>query len=180
MIVDLLLSKFLNDQDQYCNNVYKLIYNIINFWEQYRKYITLFYETNFKKSNEVFNISTLINQNTIIHSTTLNWCFEIDINKFKLFESKEFVKNLKEQINIYVLVVVNIKMTKKQLESSEISKDYLYIKRLFDNEKTKIWSEQNQKNHVLNLMKNTKSLYMSLDNLFQKKLTKLERYLIKI
>ena len=31
---------------------------------------------------------------------------------------------------------------KKQLKSSEISKDYLYLKKLFDNEKARILSEQ--------------------------------------
>ena len=62
----------------------------------------------------------------------------------------------------------------------EISKDYLYLKKLFDNEKAKILSEQNQKNYVIDLMKNTKWLYMSLYNLFQKKLVKLQRYLNNI
>ena len=61
MIVDLPLSKFLNNQNRYCHNAYELIYNIINFWEQYKKYITLFYEVNFKDSNIIFDMSMLIN-----------------------------------------------------------------------------------------------------------------------
>ena len=68
-------------------------------------------------------------------------------------------------------------MTIKKFKSSEISKDYLYWKKLFDNEKTKILSEQSQENHVIDLIKNTKLSYMSLYNLFQKKLAKLRRYL---
>ena len=64
-------------------------------------------------------------------------------------------------------------MTIVKFKSFEISKDYLYLKKLFDNEKAKILSDQNQRDHVIDLMKNTKSSYMLLYNLFQKKLAKL-------
>ena len=177
MNVNLSLSKFLNDQSRYCYGVYKLIYNIINFWEQHRKCITLFYEVDFENSNVIFNMSILTNQNIIIYSTTSNWCFEIDIKKFELFELKKFVKNLKKQVNIYVLVVVDVVTTTKKFKSSEISKDYLYLKKLFDNKKAKVLSEQDQKNYVIDLMKNTESLYILLYNLFQKELAELRRYL---
>ena len=52
-----------------------------------------------------------------------------------------------------------------KFKSSEISKDYLYLKKLFDNKKAKVLLEQNQKHHVINLIKNTNLLYMSLYNL---------------
>ena len=84
----------------------------------------------------------LTNQNITIHSTASSWRFEIDIKKFELFEFKEFVKNLKEQVNIYALVVVGVVTTAEKFKSSEISKDYLYLKKLFDNEKAKVLSEQ--------------------------------------
>ena len=64
-------------------------------------------------------------------------------------------------------------MTIIKFKSSEISKNYLYLKKLFDNEKTKVLSKQSQRNHIINLIKNTKSSYISLYNLFQKKLAKL-------
>ena len=63
----------------------------------------------------------------------------------------------------------------KNFKSFEISKDYLHLKMLFNNEKTKVLSEQNQKNHIIDLMKNTNLLYISLYNLFQKELVKLRR-----
>ena len=66
---DLSLSKFLNDQNRYYYGVYELIYNIINFWKEYRKCITLFYKVDFEDSNVIFDISILTNQNIIIHST---------------------------------------------------------------------------------------------------------------
>ena len=133
------MSKFLNDQNWYCYNVYKLIYNIINFWKQHRKYIILFYNINFKDLNVIFDMSILTNKNIIIHSTRSNWHFEIDIKKFKLFKFKKFVQNLKEQINIYALVVANINITIMKFKSFKNLKDYLYLKKLFNNTKRKYY-----------------------------------------
>ena len=142
--VDLLLSKFLNHHDWYCYNVYKLIYNIINFWKQHKECITLFYKVDFEDSNIIFDISILTNQNIIIHSMTSSWHFEINIKKFQLFEFKELVKDLKEQINIYAFVIANINMMTMKFKSLKISKDYLYLKELFDNEKARVLCKQNQ------------------------------------
>ena len=143
MNVDLSLSKFLNDQNQYCYNIYKLIYNIINFWKQHKECIILFYEINFKDLNIIFDILMLTNQNIITHSTTSSWRLKSNIKKFELFKFKEFVKDLKKQVNIYVLVVIDVDMTTVKFKSSEISKNYLYLKKLFNNEKIKILFEQN-------------------------------------
>ena len=68
-------------------------------------------------------------------------------------------------------------MFKNESKSSELSEDYLYLKKMFDNELTKMLFEQNYENYVIDLIKNKKSSYMSLYNLFQIKLTKLRRYL---
>ena len=86
---------------------------------------------------------------------------------------KTFIKNLKKQVNIYVIVIVDVNTTIEKFKSFEISKKYLYLKKLFDNEKVKVLSEQSQKDHVINLIKSTKSSYKSLYDLFQKKLAKL-------
>ena len=52
-------------------------------------------------------------------------------------------------------------------------KDY---KELFDNEKIEMLFEQHDENHVINLMKDKKSLFIFLYNLTQNELTKLRRY----
>ena len=59
MIIDLSLPKFLKIQNEYCYNVYKLIYNIINLWKQNNECITLFYKINFEDSNVIFDILML-------------------------------------------------------------------------------------------------------------------------
>ena len=48
---------------------------------------------------------------------------------------------MKEQVNIYAFVIVGVNMTEKKSKSFEISKNYLYLKKLFDNEKTKVLFE---------------------------------------
>ena len=67
--------------------------------------------------------------------------------------------------------------SKNKLKSSELLEDYLYLKKMFDNELTKMLFEQNYKDHVIDLIKNKEFSYMSLYNLFQIELTKLRRYL---
>ena len=137
----------------------------------------IFYKVNFENSNVIFDMSMLTNQNIIIHSTTSSWRFEINIKKLNYSSSKSLSKNLKKQLNIYTFVVVGVNITIEKFKLFKISKIYLYLKKLFDNEKTKILSEQNQRNHVINLMKNIKSSYILLYNLFQKELAKVWRYL---
>ena len=48
---------------------------------------------------------------------------------------------------------------------------------MFDNELTRMLSEQNYENYIINLIKNKKSSYISLYNLFQVELIELRRYL---
>ena len=85
---------------------------------------------------------------------------------------------MQKQFIVYVFVVANVTTTSKnELKSSELFEDYLYLKRMFDNELAKILFEQNYKNYAINLIKNKKFSYMLLYNLFQIELTKLRHYL---
>ena len=68
-------------------------------------------------------------------------------------------------------------MSENELKSSEFFEDYLYLKKMFDNELTKMLFKQNYKNHVIDLIENKESSYISLYNLFQIELTKFRRYL---
>ena len=167
MIIDLSLLNFLNDQDRCCYDAFKLIYNIIDFWKQHKKCITLFYDINFKKSNIIFDMLMLTNQKIIVYSTTSSWRFEININKFEISKSKQFAKVLQKQFIIYVFVVASVTTTlKNELKSFEFSENYLYLKKMFDNELTRMLFEQNYENHAIDLIKNKESSYMSLYNLF--------------
>ena len=57
-------------------------------------------------------------------------------------------------------------MFENESKSSELSEDYLYLKKMFDNKLTRMLSEQNYEDHVIDLIENKKSSYMSLYNLF--------------
>ena len=120
----------------------------------------------------------LTDQKIIVHSTASSWRFEININKFKISKSEQFAKVLQKQFIIYVFVVADVTTTfKNKSKSSEFFKDYLYLKKMFDNELARMLFEQNYENHVIDLIENKKFSYMSLYNLFQIKLTKFRRYL---
>ena len=68
-------------------------------------------------------------------------------------------------------------MFKEKSKLPELSEDYLYLKKMFNNKLVKILFEQSYKNHAIDLIENKKLLYILLYNLFQIKLTKLQRYL---
>ena len=74
---------------------------------------------------------------------------------------------MQEQFIVYIFIVANVTTTfKNKLKSFEFSENYLYLKKIFDNELTEMLFEQNYENHVIDLVKNKKSLYMLLYNLF--------------
>ena len=74
---------------------------------------------------------------------------------------------MQKQFIVYAFVVANVTTTSEnELKLSEFSEDYLYLKKMFDNELTKMLFKQNYENHVINLIKNKKSSYISLYNLF--------------
>ena len=73
--VILSLSKFLNDENQYCYKTHELIYDFIDSWKQRRQYIILFYAINYFESNIIFEIFMLIDQIILVNSQTTNWRF---------------------------------------------------------------------------------------------------------
>ena len=123
-------------------------------------------------------MSMLTDQKIIVHSSTSSWRFEININKFEILKSEQFAKALQKQFTVYVFVVADVTTTfENESKSSELFEDYLYLKKMFDNELARMLSEQDYENHAIDLIKNKKSSYMSLYNLSQIELTKLRRYL---
>ena len=93
-------------------------------------------------------------------------------------KSEQFAKTLQKQFIIYVFVVINVTTTfENESKSSELLEDYLYLKKMFDNELTRMLFEQDYKNYIIDLIKNKKPSYILLYNLFQIELTELRRYL---
>ena len=85
---------------------------------------------------------------------------------------------MQKQFTVYAFVIADVIITfKNKSKSPELFENYLYLKKMFNNKLTKMLSEQNYENYVIDLIKNKKFSYMSLYNLFQIELTKLRRYL---
>ena len=85
---------------------------------------------------------------------------------------------MQKQFIIYVFVVADVTTTfENKLKSFKFFEDYLYLKKMFDNELMRMLFKQDYENHVIDLIENKKSSYMSLYNLFQIELTELRRYL---
>ena len=85
---------------------------------------------------------------------------------------------MQKQFIVYVFIVANVtKTSKNKSKSFKFSEDYLYLKKMFDNKLARMLFEQNYENHAIDLIKNKKSSYMSLYNLFQIELTKFQHYL---
>ena len=104
----------------------------------------------------------LTDQKITVHSTTFNWRFETDINKFEISKSERFVKNLQRQVIIYALIIADVVTSKNELKSFDLFEDYLYLKNVFDNDLTEVLFEQDYNNHAIDLAENKKFSYMSL------------------
>ena len=60
--IDVILSllRFLNNENRYCYDTYKFIYNFVNLWKQRQQCIDLFYVMNYSKFDIIFEIFMLI------------------------------------------------------------------------------------------------------------------------
>ena len=66
---------------------------------------------------------------------------------------------------------------KNKSKSSDFFENYLYLKNVFDNDLAEVLFEQDYNDHAIDLTEDKKFSYIFLDNLFQKKLSELCRYL---
>ena len=87
---NLSLSRFLNEKNRYCYDVYELIYWLINLWEQDHTCIILFYVVDFVDFDVILRIFILTNQIIVINSQAINWRFKIHIERLKIVKSKQF------------------------------------------------------------------------------------------
>ena len=74
-------------------------------------------------------------------------------------------------------MIADVVTSKNKSKLFDLLKDYLYLRNVFDNDLTKVLFEQDYNDHAIDLTDNKKLSYMSLYNLFQKKLAELRCYL---
>ena len=123
-------------------------------------------------------MSMLTEHDILINSQTNNWCFKIQSKKLKISKSENFANAFKLKYQIFVFICANVVSTNEKINHKLcVLKQIKNYKEFFDNEKIKMLFEQHDKSHVIDLIKNKKSLFMLLYNLSQNELTKLRRYL---
>ena len=113
--VDLLLSKFLNENARHCYDVYELTYWIIDFWEQDRKCTTLLYFMNFADFDLILKMSMLTEHDILINSQTKSWRFKIQSKKLKISKSENFTNALKSKHQIFVFVCADVTAADKKI-----------------------------------------------------------------
>ena len=167
-------SKFLNDKTQYCYDVHELKYHLIDFWKQHREMIIVFYAVNFEKFDVILNISMLIDNFIILNSTTTSWRFNVNNFKLTIEKSKNFAKSFQKKSILFVLICANVdESTQNNIQILKVSKQVKNFKSTFDDKMTEILIDDKNAHHAIDLIKNKKSSFMLLYNLFQKKTDKI-------
>ena len=96
LLLNVDLSRFIwmNDQNVYCYDVYKMYYRLRDSWNIKKKDISIFYAINKKRSLLILSISSMQFKRIWINIITRTWCFDVNEHAFELFFAQAFVKVL--------------------------------------------------------------------------------------
>ena len=106
--VDLSRSIWMNDQNVYCYDVYKMCYRLRDSWNIEKKDINIFYAIDKKKSSLILSISSMQFKYIWINMIARTWCFDVNEHAFKLFFAQAFAKALQDESTVYALVMINV------------------------------------------------------------------------
>ncbi len=106
--VDLSRSIWMNDQNVYCYDVYKMCYRLRDSWNIEKKDISIFYAIDKKESFLILSMSSMQFKRIQINKIARTWCFDVNEHAFELFFAQVFVKALQDEFTVYVLVMINI------------------------------------------------------------------------
>ena len=150
--IDVVLSRseFFDEKIRYCYDVYNFEYHLIDFWNQYRKCIILFYAVDYINFDVILSMSMLSQQEITMNSKTQNWRFKIRINNFEIFESKVFDETLTNQNQVFVLICADVTQTQFDKSERKISNQLRKFENQFDNDKIDILSKQKKSRYKFN------------------------------
>ena len=106
--VDLSRSIWMNDQNVFCYDVYKMCYWLRDSWNIEKKDISIFYAIDKKESFLILSMSSMQFKRIQINMIARTWCFDVNEHAFELFFAQVFVKALQDEFTVYVLVMINI------------------------------------------------------------------------
>ena len=128
----------------------------------------MFYIVNFENFNVIFDILMLIDEFIIVNSVKIIWRFKINVKNLIIEKFKDFAKNFNNKKLVFVLICVDVdKVT--IINNFVISTVFKQIKKYlkqFDDKKTELLFKQKNNYYTIDLIKNQKSSFMTLYNLF--------------
>ena len=106
--VNLSRSIWMNDQNVYYYDVYKMCYRLRDSWNIEKKDISIFYAIDKKESLLVLNMSSMQFKHILINMIARTWCFDMNEHVFELFFAQAFAKVLQDESTVYALVMINV------------------------------------------------------------------------
>ncbi len=106
--VDLSRFIWMNDQNVYYYDVYKICYRLRDSWNIKKKDISIFYAIDKKESSLVLNMSSMQFKCIWINMIIRTWHFDVNEHVFELFFAQAFAKALQDESTVYALVMINV------------------------------------------------------------------------
>ena len=110
LLLNVDLSRFIwmNDQNVYCYDVYKMCYWLRDSWDIEKKDISIFYAIDKKESFLILRMSSMQFERIWINMIIRTWCFNVNEHAFELFFAQAFAKALQDESTVYALVMINV------------------------------------------------------------------------
>jgi len=99
---------WMNDQNVYYYDVYKMCYWLRDSWSIKKKDISIFYAIDKKKSFLILSMLNMQFKCIWINMIIRTWCFDVNEHAFELFFAQAFAKVLQDESTVYALVMINI------------------------------------------------------------------------
>ncbi len=110
LLLNVDLSRFIwiNDQNVYYYDVYKMCYRLRDSWNIEKKDISIFYAIDKKESLLILSMLNMQFKRIQIDMIARTWCFNVNEHAFKLFFAQVFAKALQDESTVYALVMINV------------------------------------------------------------------------
>ncbi len=110
LLLNVDLSRFIwmNNQNVYCYDVYRMCYQLRDSWNIKKKDISIFYAINKKESFLILSILIMQFERIWINMIIRTWCFDVNEYAFKLFFAQAFAKALQDESTVYAFVMINV------------------------------------------------------------------------
>ncbi len=194
LLLNVDLSKFIwmNNQNVYYYDVYKMCYQLRDSWNIKKKDISIFYAIDKKESFLILSILNMQFKHIWINMIIKTWCFNVNEYTFELFFAQAFAKALQDEFTMYALVIINvveelivehqvkvmnnvINHITNVLETQTLFIELKEYENVFLIKSANKLSLHKDHNHAIEIT--AKSLYESLYNLSNTELVTLRQYL---